>query len=365
MFGALGILVRVELLRLLRTREVHLFLLLPALLGVPLMSAFALMVSTWVGGSIQIGLPHDLPPELGVREALEAEQVIVLVFEDPAQAWAQGLVDVAVLGWLTGDGVGPPVGTPYETRLIAVGDERRARLALREGVRRANRVLVEERVLASGGAENADLFHLWWSTVPLPRPPREGGRFQAALAAYLAFLVGLVSYQIVPIAVVSDRLEGISESFGATPAPLWALLVSRLLAVTLVELLALGLLMLSALALMASWVAVPVPSGETLARALSALVLINTLYLLPGVRARSAREALNLSSIVLLGTGGLLAGGLLGLPDWVPLAGLASAPVGPRGWMATASTLGAAAAVLALAIRLTTTESLVPPGQTR
>ena len=207
---------------------------------------------------------------------------------------------------------------------MAVGHERRARQALREAVRRANRQIVEERAISGGAGEGAAIFHLWWQTVPAEAPAGGGGRFQAVAIAYLAFLLGLVSYQVVPIAVVSDRLEGISESFGATPTPLAALLISRVLAVTLLELLALLLLGLSSWALLASLIPVPVPSLENLVRAATALAFINTLYLLPGVRARSAREALNLSSVALLASvlEAFLASVLeaFGVGDWVVLA---------------------------------------------
>jgi len=360
---ALGVLVRVELLRLLRTREVHLFLLLPALLGVPLVAAIALVVSSWAGGSVAVAVPADLPAHLHLHESLVQEQVRVVVTEDPGEAYAQGRVDVAVLGWLEGDGVGGRAGTAYETRFVAVGHQERAREALRGAVRRTNRKHVEERMVATGA--DPELFHLWWSTVPVEGPSGPGGRFHAAVAAYLAFLLGLVSYQVVPIGVVSDRLEGIAEAFGATPAPRTALLLSRLIAVTAVELLALGLLLVSAWALLSSLADVPLPTPEALARAVAALALINALYLLPGVRARSAREALNLSSVTLLATGALLGGGLMGLPAWVPLAGVASAAAGPEGWVAVGATGLAAVVVLALAVALTSADSLLPPSQSR
>jgi ABC-type Na+ efflux pump permease subunit len=365
MMRSLWVLTRVELLRLFRTREVHLFLLLPALFGVPLVAAVALVVSSWAGGSVSVALPPDLPADLQVQESLEADLVRVVVTDDPAAAYWSGEVDAAVVVWVAGDGVGAPAGTDFETRLVALGHEPRAREALQEGVRRANRKHVEERVLASGGAHLGDLFHLWWKTVPMERPPPAHDRFQALVLGYVAFLLGLVSYQVLPIAMVSDRLDGIAESFGATPVSRAVLLLSRLIALTLVELLALGLLLLSAWALLSSLADVPVPDAEGVARAIAALTLINALYLLPGVRARSAREALNLSSIVLLTTGGLLGGGLAGLPTWVPLAGVAAAPPGPEGWIAATTTALAAVAVVALAVRLTTSESLVAPGQTR
>ncbi len=365
MIRSLAVLTRVELLRLLRTREVHLFLLLPALFGVPLLAAVILMVSSWSGGSVAIALPLDLPEELQVQESLEHGLVRVVITDEPGGAYASGEVDAAVVGWVKGDGAGAPAGTDFETRLLAVGHNARAREALREGVRRANRVYVEERVMASGGASIGDLFHLWWKTVPLEGPPPSQGRLQVLALGYVAFLLGLVSYQVVPISLVSDRLQGIAESFGATPVSRAVLLVSRLVAITLVELLAVALLLLGAWGLLSSSVDVPVPDVEGVARAVAALAFINALYLLPGVRARSAREALNLSSIVLLTTGGLLVGGVLGLPAWVPLSGVATAAPGVEGWTAAASTGAGALVALVLAVMLTTSESLVAPGQTR
>jgi len=365
LLAGLGTLVRVELVRLLRTREVHLFLLLPALLGVPLITASMLAATSFMNRSVVVALPADLPEELWVHDSLEEEGARVEVVADPGRAYADGEVDAAVLGWLSGEGVEGPIGPAWQVRLVAVGHRRPARQALREGVRRANRRVAEERALAAGVGEGADIFHVWWSTVPAEAGPSGTGRFQVALAAYVAFLLGLISYQVVPIAVVSDRLEGIAESFGATPVPPVALVLSRLVAVTLLELLALALLLFSAWGLLSQLVDLTLPGAEVLGRAGAALLLLNSLYLLPGVRAGSAREALNLSSVVLLFTSALLGAGLLGAPSWVPLAGLTSALPGAEGLVAIASTLVLAGVAVALAVRLTTPASLVPPGGTR
>ncbi len=94
------------------------------------------------------------------------------------------------------------------------------------------------------------------------------------------------------------------------------------------------------------------------------MALINTLYLLPGVRSRSAREALNLSGLVTLVTGALLAGGWVGLPVWTPLAGLARAAPGMEGWVAVATTFAGAGLLLVVTLRLMNADSLVPPSQT-
>ncbi len=362
---ALLALVRVELLRLLRTREVHLFLLLPALLGAPLVGGIALAVSSASSDGLTVALARDLPDDLPLEQSLDQELVRVVVVDDPVASYEAGRVDAAIFAHRRADGVGGHVGTDWEVQLLALGHDPDVRSAVFEAVRRTNRKHVESRVVASGAGEEVSLFHLYWSTDPLEPPPRESGKLRAIVLAYVAFLLGLVSYQIVPIPLVQDRLSGISESFGATPVPRWSLLVARLVATTLVELLAVGVLLLSAWSMLSALVEVPVPSVEGVARAGATLALINALYLLPGIRAASAREAMNLSSVVLLGSGGLLLGGIWGLPAWVPLAGVAAAPPGPAGWVAACSTAAAAVGVVLLAGRLTSPESLLPQGQGR
>ena len=110
----LGVLLRLELLRLLRAREVTHFLILPALLFVPIILAIAIGVITLRDSRQSVALPRDTPPELALEATLELYSLRVVWSDDPEGAFRRGEVAASVLYWQLGS------AAPYWVSAVAL-----------------------------------------------------------------------------------------------------------------------------------------------------------------------------------------------------------------------------------------------------
>ena len=367
--AATAVLTRAELLRLLRTEEVWRYLLLPALLIVPVMVFGGVMVMSLRGASARVAVPPDLPEELGLMQALEAENLEVVVLDDPAAAWAAGEVDGAIVEVRDGDGI---AGAGFADRAVRarwqvalVADTRAVEGKLRDAAEHAGHEVLADIVALAGGDPERDLevARVDVHDVPVPWPvnPTRG------LVAYGVFALGSVAFFFLSLPVVADRREGVTEVLRVLPVPPTAALWARLFAQLALQLVAAALVAGNVVLLVA-----PLLRGDLFAAPgladlpgfVACVVLVNALHVAVGVYAPNAKVANSASGTAAFTTLGLIGLGLLGAPPaWVPLAGILAANTPLDAAIGVVVTLAAAAAVLAACGHfLLTRVSLVLPG---
>ncbi len=344
------VLSRVELTRLLRTEQVHRYVLLPALLVLPLTVLGAtLVVSFFEPESRVVAVPADLPDELGLVDQLEERGFEVRVEDQPAAAVEAGSADVAIVGWHDGEGLGRAssleLASRARWRLDLLADDPELAKDVERAADAAGDHWLEAQVAAAGGDPVRVAHAATVTTLPLKDdegPPVDPVRI---VRAYLAFLLGTVAFFFLSLTGVADRQQGVTETLRVLPVDPQAVLWSRLLALLVVQVGA-GLLLGGNAALLlfalVDRAGAPLPGPWDAAGLVGALVVCNALYAVVGVWAPSAKAANNGSSIViLLLMAGLTAGVLLDAPAWAPLAGSVTAQ-------------GAAANLLSLLVSLLT-----------
>lgn len=344
-----------EALRLLRSRELWVYLMLPSFLAVPSIAAGGVLVVTAFSAADRVAVPTDTPAELDLGPELEEAEIVAVWTEDPAGAFARGEVDAAIVGWVEGDGVAGPTGaywplTGWRWRAEVVGGDNELFHRLQGAVRAAGDQRLEDEVRLAGGDP---AFDLWVADVR--RLAAESGtaeeRLRRLVLAYLAFSLGLVGVMTVVGFTASERQEGLVETLAATAAPPWAWVGARVLVVTVAQLTAGTTLFASVRFVLASMGAdfgllLPEAWGLRLG---VAMYTINAGCMLVGAAIASVRVAIGVGSYVLFAAGALMTWGALGSPRWVPLAGLVSARDAPGLLLAVATSLGLATILLGLA----------------
>lgn len=366
----LAVLTRVELLRLVRTDEVWRYLLLPALLLLPVLLFTAVLVTSLLGSAGKVAVPHALPPQLDLPWYLEDEDLTLVPSDDPYGAWERGEVDGAVVLVAPGDGVAGAraleVATPERWTVRIVASTRKVERRLERAAEDAAREELADIVALAGGdpARDLDVADIDVLDVPtaLPVDPARG------LVAYAVFGLGSIAFFFLSLPVVADRREGVTEAYRALPIPPTATLWARLLALLVLQLLAGGLLVGNGALLLAPLVRGEIPGLPKLADLpglVAATVFVNALHVAVGVYAPNAKAANNASGFAVFIGIGLLVWGLLGAPPaWVPVAGLLAAVEPVHRAVGVLTTLLASAAVLVVCGHLLATRvSLVLPGR--
>lgn len=321
----LWVLTRMEILRVARTREVFLYLVLPSLLWIPTVLFFATLLLSLRGSLGTVAIPPDLSPPLGIQARLEKANLKVLIREDPYASWEKGEADAAVVRLVPEDGIGAAtVSEPLVReawRLELVGDTTRVVNQVQRQIEEAAREQLDAWVFLSGGKEN-DAVVVSMELEKFEEDskfPLDVGR---GLAAYTLLLLGLVSFFFLALPQVADRREGWVETFRVMPVSPMYFLWARLLSILALQLCCGALIAANIWMLMASALqAIPLPSPWLLISGVGALVLVNAFYLCVGVVAPTAKLANNVSSgpmtlQVLL----LLAGAAKQVPYWGAVA---------------------------------------------
>lgn len=365
---AVVVLTRAELVRHLRTDEVWRYLLLPALLLLPVSLFGAVLLMSLFGKEGTVAVPPDA--ELDLTAQLEEHDLDVVVRADPLAAWEAGEVDGAVVSVTRGDGVGGAraleVATPERWAVRVVADTHRLEVDLRAAAEDAGRDVLADYVALAGGDPDRDLevAEITVLDVPtaLPIDPARG------LLAYCIFGLGGVAFFFLSLPVVADRREGVTEAYRVLPvaptAPLWA----RLFAQLVLQLVAGALVVGNAALLLGPLLRGEIPGLPKLADlpgVVAAVIFVDALHVAVGVYAPNAKAANNASGFAVLAAMGLLGYGLFETPPaWVPLAGVIAATDPLDRAIGVVSTLAASAAVVAVCGRLLATRvTLVLPGR--
>lgn len=351
-----------EGLRTLRTREVYAYLLLPALLAVPLLIAGSALI--W---SLQEAPLVALPAEAEVAgfsltelsTALEAQKVRSVALADPGAALREKEAEAAVIAVAPGPGnrgaaageepveATPRARAPDPRWTLRVAGDTALIPKIRRAATQVGDASLSTRVREAGGDPAADLWVAGIAQLPAENVDRNI-RISRMIVAYLVFAVGLFGVMMVVGSITAERTEGLMESLAATASPPALWLLARLLSVTLLQCLAVTALFVSVnLVLGGNGAALPWPDWLGL-RVFAALALLNSLFLVIAMVAADARMGISAGAYALMGAGLLLGWGTLDAPDWVPLAGLIHASALPA--LAGATLCSAAIFVLLFTI---------------
>jgi hypothetical protein len=320
-------LVRLELLRLVRTREVITFLLLPALLFVPLVAGGAIGAQSLLKRPKRVALPEVALP-VALESALEDQALEVVRVADPEAALAAGEVDLAVVGWLEGEGLGErrqvESASRWRWRFLAVAADDKLEEALEEAAKDAGDGALRDWV-AAAGADPDEVIQ--FASVTTLKPPGEPGADQELLTGVggltlVLTVIAALSQYLVPVVHVSDRLAGVAESLAITPAGPGRLITARLLAFTALELVAAGLLVANMQLLLSALPDYSPPSPAALVGPALGALFINAAFLLVSLGAETVQQAVTRASILLVGLAGLGVAGFLLEQPGLPFGGL-------------------------------------------
>ena len=360
---------RLELLRLARTREVTTFMMLPALLFVPVIVAITLGLGTLRDERSLVALPLDTPAELALEAALEAQELTASWSLDPEAAFRSGEVQAAVLYWERGEGVGMArpryeVAQRWRWRATAVAGDSRLKGRLEAAIKDAGDELLRDWIAAGGDDPGALLDFAELNLLPIeadktadPIPFIDG---PGGLGIVL-LMVAVLSQYLVPVIHVSDRLAGVAESLAVTPAGRGELLVARLLAFTLVEMLAAALVVGNLHLLLSALPGRSLPSLVAVPAVLSGALFINAAFLMVSLPSNNVQQAVSRASILLVALGTLAGAGVQLKQVGLPFAWLFAAEGPAELLLASASCTAGAVLLTAAAARLFTGARALPP----
>jgi len=366
------VLLRLELLRLARTREVTTFLMLPALLFVPIIVAITLGLTTLRDDRSVVALPLDSPAELDLDAALADNDLTPLWTADPAGAFRDGEAMAAVLQWESGEGIGGARprferARRWRWRATAVAWNQRTTGRLEAAITSAGDEALRDWVAAGGHDPEALLDFAIINSLPAqsedapdPIPFIDG---PGGLAIVL-LMVAVLSQYLVPVIHVSDRLAGVAESLAVTPAGRGSLLVARLLAFTLVEMLAAALVVGNLHLLLSALPGRSLPSLASAPAVVCGALFINAAFLAVSLPCNNVQQAVSRASILLVVLGALAGVGAQLAQPALPFAGLFSAEDDGSLLLASLSCLLGAALLTAVAARLFTGARALPPSGT-
>jgi hypothetical protein len=352
---AFRVLLGMELRQLARTRAVYAYMVLPVLLGPPLVVAAVVLLSTVMASRPVVGLPLSLAEVPGLVDALEAEDLEVALVDDADAAWAEGGLDAAIVGWQEGDGLMHARSVEghsrwrWQVRLQAVDDE--VASAVEDAIDEVAEELVKDWVAAAGAdpGEVVDIARV----VSLERDDGPGFDLPAGVvAAYGALLLSIIGYFVQAVSGVSERVTGVTETVMTAPVPASALLAARLAATGGLQLVLVAALAMDVIAMLGPIASnLGAPQAGWLAGVAAGATLISSWFLVAGSLAPSVKDAMNAAGMILLGTVALMVvGHVADAPAWVPVAGLAACASEEAAWVsALCSVVGTVVTVAALA----------------
>jgi hypothetical protein len=351
---ATALLTRTEIVRLARTEQVYRYFLVPTLVGIPVSLMIAVLVASFGSEKGRVAVPLGLSTDLAIVAALEAEKLTVVPAADPEQMWASGHVDAAIVSVSRGDGIGARRELELATReawiLEVASDDRGVSDAIAEAAEAAAAETFDALVVLAGGSPG-DARVATVETLPFEKESRLGFDLPRGLRAYALVGLGAMSMFFLTLPMVADRREGLTETFRALPTPITAVLWSRTLAVTLLQVLGAALIVLNFLLLLPmlgkGFVAPPI--AAEIPGLVAGLIATNSLFVAVGVVSPTPKAANNTSSLAMMVQLGLLLLGVFGPPlAFVPLTGVVSANTAVERGVAVVSTLAFASVVLAI-----------------
>jgi hypothetical protein len=157
---------------------------------------------------------------------------------------------------------------------------------------------------------------------------------------------------VISVQGIADRESGVAEQLQVAPVQEGTRMLARLLAMTLVELMAIVV----PIANMALFIQLELPLGAFLlggTKLVTGLLLINTGSLLVGELSDNVEHLINLTSApLLLGGMVMLAVGLKWSIPWLPLAGLVQAETSAEVLVAVSASAAAAAVIFLATVSL-------------
>lgn len=312
------VVLRLEALSLLRTREVYTFGILPAVFLVPVGLGLGLGIASFFPGSDVLAIPVEDPDGIALTERLG--RFDLLRTDDPRGALEAGLADVAVVGW----GASGEEGAWVHARVLASaeGDEARLQTALSRHVAQQ----LDQRIVEAGGAGRRDRVP---AVVLTPRElgfPLDLDLRQLLVISY-TFVTAYLSCFLIPVRTAAERLSGVLEAMATTATPVGVVYTARALVSTVLFLVLGGIAPASVWLLVGPELQMDVRPLD-LVEAGATLLLLSGLFLGCGLVANSVRTALYVASYLILGALPLLGVSLfLELPQ-VPLLGFAR-----EGWL--------------------------------
>lgn len=324
------IFVQMEALRLSRTDEVYRYLLLPSLLGIPVLLFGVVEALSIQGPAATVAVPSTLPPELDVTAALEARNVQVFPEADPQAAWAAGRVDGAVVTVEDAAGIGGARGIEHAERerwrVSLVADDLQVRGLLVDAVDDAAGDWLDDIVSLAGGDPGPTLDVVDLDVLAAPRADDAPIDLARAIPAYCVGMIGLMGFYFLALPAVADRSEGVTETLRALPVSIRSLLWGRLGAMLVLQAAAALLVSANVLLLLANVLGNAGVGGLHLADVAgwgAAVVLIDAVYVAVGAISATAKTANNTSAVAMLAQYAILALGVFRKPPaWVPLAGV-------------------------------------------
>lgn len=356
-----------ELLRLWRTSEVLRFILLPALVGLPVIVFGVVMATSMRSTRATIAIPDDLPIELGIASALEEDRLGLRVVADPRASWEAGEVDGAIVDVVALPGI---AASRVRSERVAwqvhvVADEQWVANAMGAAIRRSAEGWLADIVALAGGDPEVDLEV---SDVRVVPEDRRSFPFSIArgLSAYSSFMLSFVAYLFLALPLVADRTEGVTETLRVLPISPARTMLARLLAIGCLQAVV-ALLVTVNIALLFAPLArgeeFPVPTGAQIAAVVTSTLFVSAAYGLVGVVAPTIKTASNGATLVMFGHMGLMAWALLGQPPAIiPIAGAIAATTPAAQLVGVASSVAAALGlVLWIGRLLSTRVDLVLP----
>jgi len=337
-----------ELRQLLRTRALFNCLLLPSLLSFPVF--FALVNMFVFANSSDTTIAISGAP-LPVTASFLENDLILKDVPDPLSSLAAQEVDVAVHDWIAGDGIGDARGeqlhTRWRWRVSVASESERAASDVEDALEEAAEDWLEAAVLAAGGVLDHDLWLLRIRTLHESGAEEETTRsgLQQDIFGWVLMIALMGGLFVISVQGIADRESGVAEQFRVAPVQEGSRMLARLLAVTLVELVAIGMLMSNLALLMGSELSL---GGALLGctKLLTGLLLINTASILVGELSDNVEHLMNITGAPLLLVGfALLFVGLKWSIPWLPLAGLIQAETGAEILVAVSATTATAALV--------------------
>jgi len=325
------VLTGMELRRLFRSQEVYRYCLIPATFGVSVvMAASVLIVSALAAPTRTIAVPHALPGDLPLAEALIDEGFEILEADDPRALFDAGEVEAAIERWEVGDGIHAARrvghGTAWRWQMRAWVQSRGDEHALEEAAKQAVEWALDERIVIAGGDPDMVLAPATVTVIELEleEPRRTPVQTRAFGRAFPMFILVSLAFFLHATGGLGDRRSGVTESLLTTPAPTTSLLLARTASTLAIQLLSIALIVANMAVFLGVWAFTEnLRQGwQAALTVLPMLFLADVLLLALTLFAPDVRAALNWGGAAMAGVFAALFPGLLTeVPAWVPLAG--------------------------------------------
>lgn len=320
-----------EVLRLSRTEQVFRYLLVPALIGIPAVTTMVVLLSSFAQYEGTVAIPAGEFGGLSVQSALEAERLRVIVAPDPMALWERGEVDAAIVSVKAGEGIyarhDPELATREAWLIDLVSDDGDVSERVSSAMSEAAEAELDAIVSLSGGVP-AEVRVATARMVYFDGESALAFHRVRALRAYALMSMGGIALYFLTLTMVADRREGVTETMRALPIPITALLWSRVLASTGLQLLGSGLVcanLFLVLPMLGGRFTIP-PFWVEVPGYAAALLAANSLLVATGATAPSPKTASNNAALAMFAQSGLLLWGAFGEPfALVPIAGAVAA----------------------------------------